>query len=61
MTAAREISGGITGPQGYAAAGVACGIKATGKPDLALIRSDTVAAAAAVFTMNRPQAAPVLQ
>ena len=60
MTAAREISGGITGPQGYAAAGVACGIKATGKPDLALIRSDTVAAAAAVFTMNRAQAAPVL-
>ena len=60
MTAARGISGGITAPQGYAAAGVACGIKATGKPDLALIRSDTVAAAAAVFTTNRAQAAPVL-
>ena len=60
MTGAREIGGGITGPAGDAAAGVACGIKATGKPDLALIRSDAVATAAAVFTTNRAQAAPIL-
>lgn len=60
MTAMREIGGGVTAPAGYAAAGVACGIKTSGKADLAIIRSDATAAAAAVFTTNRAQAAPVL-
>ena len=39
---------------------MACGIKKTGALDLALIVSDTPAAAAAVFTTNKAQAAPVL-
>jgi glutamate N-acetyltransferase/amino-acid N-acetyltransferase len=52
-------TGGITAPHGFRAAGVSCGIKARGL-DLALIVSDTPASAAAVFTTNRAQAAPIL-
>jgi glutamate N-acetyltransferase / amino-acid N-acetyltransferase len=57
--AARPVEGGITAPRGFRAAGVFCGIKAKGL-DLALIVSDTRAAAAGVFTVNRAQAAPVI-
>src|SRR6185503_10414848 len=53
------ISGGITTPQGFRAAGVSAGIKARGL-DLALLVSDRPAAAAAVFTTNKAQAAPVV-
>lgn len=42
-------------PQGYLAAGVACGIKPEG-PDLALFTSDAPAAVAGVFTTNQVQA-----
>ena len=45
---------------GYLAAGIACGIKPSGKPDLALIVSDRPAAAAAVFTTSRFPGAPVV-
>lgn len=50
-----------TYPQGYAASGIFVGVKPgnTSKPDLALITSDRPAAAAAVFTKNKFQAAPV--
>jgi glutamate N-acetyltransferase / amino-acid N-acetyltransferase len=51
--------GGVTAPRGFRAAGVHCGIKPSGL-DLALIVSDAPATAAAVFTTNRAQAAPVL-
>src|SRR5918911_2228979 len=47
--------------RGYRFAGVACGIR-PGEPDrldLALVVSDTPAAAAGVFTQNRVVAAPV--
>jgi glutamate N-acetyltransferase/amino-acid N-acetyltransferase len=54
-------SGGVTTPQGFKAAGVSVGIKRTaGQLDLALLVSDTPASAAAVFTTNRAQAAPVV-
>jgi glutamate N-acetyltransferase/amino-acid N-acetyltransferase len=53
------IKGGITAPQGFKAAGIACGIKESAKPDLALICSDVPAAAAAVFTSNRVKGNPV--
>jgi glutamate N-acetyltransferase/amino-acid N-acetyltransferase len=53
-------SGGITTPGGFRAAGVSAGIKASKAPDLALLVSDRSASAAAVFTTNRAQAAPVL-
>jgi glutamate N-acetyltransferase/amino-acid N-acetyltransferase len=54
------ISGGVTAPRGFRAAGLHCGIKANGKPDLALLVCDASATAAGVFTLNLAQAAPVL-
>ena len=61
MTAtAATISGGVTLPRGYRAAGISAGIKSSGALDLALLVSETPAAAAAVFTINRAQAAPVI-
>jgi glutamate N-acetyltransferase/amino-acid N-acetyltransferase len=61
--AAQEIAGGITTPAGFRAAGVSCGIKPTGKPDLAIVVADPRGApvsAAAIFTTNRAVAAPVV-
>jgi glutamate N-acetyltransferase/amino-acid N-acetyltransferase len=46
-------------PRGYSFAATACGLKKSGL-DLALLISETPAAAAALFTTNRVQAAPVL-
>jgi glutamate N-acetyltransferase/amino-acid N-acetyltransferase len=61
MTAtAATVAGGVTLPHGYRAAGIAAGIKSSGALDLALLVSDTPAAVAAVFTINRAQAAPVM-
>jgi glutamate N-acetyltransferase / amino-acid N-acetyltransferase len=52
--------GGVATPRGFAAAGQYVGIKAAGRGlDLALIVSDRPATAAAVFTTNKAQAAPV--
>ncbi|MCC7355693.1 MAG: bifunctional glutamate N-acetyltransferase/amino-acid acetyltransferase ArgJ [Anaerolineae bacterium] len=45
---------------GFRAAGVACGLKKTGAPDLALIAADGPCTAAGVFTTNQVKAAPVL-
>ena len=47
-------------PQGFKASGITCGIKASGKPDLALFVSDRPAASAGVFTTNRVCGAPVI-
>jgi len=55
----REVSGGITAPCGFEAAGVRCGLKREGL-DLALIYTVSPASAAGVFTTNRFQAGPVL-
>ena len=54
------IEGSVSAPAGFRAAGVACGIKKSNGLDLALIVSDRPASAAAVFTTNKAQAAPVL-
>jgi glutamate N-acetyltransferase/amino-acid N-acetyltransferase len=51
---------GVCFPRGFRAAGVTCGIKASGAPDLALLASDGEATAAGAFTRNRLAAAPVL-
>jgi glutamate N-acetyltransferase / amino-acid N-acetyltransferase len=59
MSNLRPIDGGVTAPSGFRASGLHCGIKASGKPDLALIASDTPASAAGVFTVNLAKAAPV--
>lgn len=49
----------ITAPKGFTAAGLFCGIKQSGSPDLALLHCPTGAKAAAVFTTNAIQAASV--
>jgi len=49
----------ITAPKGFLAAGVRCGIKKSGKPDLGLIVCPTGAKAAAVFTTNKIVSAAV--
>ena len=49
----------ITSPRGFLAAGVACGIKKSGKADLALLVCPTSAKAAAVFTTNKITSAAV--
>jgi len=46
-------------PAGFTAAGVTCGMRKSGKPDLALFRCDKGASAAGVFTQNIVRAAPV--
>ncbi|MCG0277159.1 MAG: bifunctional glutamate N-acetyltransferase/amino-acid acetyltransferase ArgJ [Thermanaeromonas sp.] len=55
------IPGGVTAPRGFRAAGVYAGLKKANrdKKDLALIVSDTLASAAAVYTTNKVQAAPL--
>jgi glutamate N-acetyltransferase / amino-acid N-acetyltransferase len=50
----------VTTPRGFRAAGVTAGLKASGRPDLALVVNDGPDHhAAAVFTGNRVEAAPV--
>ena len=52
---------GVTAPAGFRAAGVTAGLKASGKPDLALVVNDgPLQVAAGVFTSNRVVAAPVV-
>jgi len=43
---------GVTYAQGFTAAGVACGIKKKGGPDLAVVKCDVRARAAGIFTRN---------
>jgi glutamate N-acetyltransferase/amino-acid N-acetyltransferase len=51
--------GSLTSPAGFEAAGVACGLKESGRPDLALLFSDTGCATAGLFTQSQVAAAPV--
>ncbi|MCI4369008.1 MAG: bifunctional glutamate N-acetyltransferase/amino-acid acetyltransferase ArgJ [Thermoplasmata archaeon] len=51
---------GVTAPRGFKAAGMSCGIKRSGRPDLSLILSEAPASAAGVFTTNSVKAAPVV-
>jgi glutamate N-acetyltransferase/amino-acid N-acetyltransferase len=50
----------ITAARGFEAAGVSAGIRPSGKPDVALVRSTVPAVGGAVWTANRVQAAPVV-
>jgi glutamate N-acetyltransferase/amino-acid N-acetyltransferase len=52
----------VTAAKGFVAAGVACGLKASGDPDLSLVATadGRPVAGAAVFTDNKMTAAPVL-
>jgi len=57
----KEVSGGVCAPKGFKAGGIWCGIKAgSQKRDLALIYSEQICTAAAMFTANRVKAASVL-
>jgi glutamate N-acetyltransferase/amino-acid N-acetyltransferase len=47
-------------PRGFRFSATACGLKKTGALDLALLSSDVLASAAAVFTQNLVVAAPVV-
>jgi glutamate N-acetyltransferase / amino-acid N-acetyltransferase len=49
----------VTSAKGFVASGVHCGIRKA-RPDLALVRSLAPATGAAMFTVNRVQAAPVV-
>jgi glutamate N-acetyltransferase/amino-acid N-acetyltransferase len=55
------VSSGVTAVPGFGAGGLACGIKESGDPDLALVATADRAPviAAGVFTTNLAQAAPV--
>ncbi|WP_217597688.1 bifunctional glutamate N-acetyltransferase/amino-acid acetyltransferase ArgJ [Cohnella sp. GbtcB17] len=51
--------GGVTTPKGFKAGGLHCGLKKTERNDLGAIVSEVPAAAAAVYTTNLFQAAPL--
>lgn len=55
----KEIIGTIASPKGFYADGIHCGVKKR-KADLGWLFSEVPASAAAVFTTNQVQAAPVL-
>jgi glutamate N-acetyltransferase / amino-acid N-acetyltransferase len=51
----------VTGPAGFRASGITAGLKASGKPDVALVVNDgPIVVGAGVFTQNRVVAAPVV-
>lgn len=54
------VNGGVCAAKGFKASGVHCGIrKNKNKPDLALIYSETLCNAAAVYTLNKVKCAPI--
>ena len=56
---ALKFAAAATLPRGYCAAGIVAGLKASGKPDMAMIFSETEAAVAGTFTTNQVKAATV--
>lgn len=61
-TKLRTIEGGVCAPKGFAAAAISAGIKypVGQRDDMALVVADEPCTAAATFTTNKVQAAPVL-
>ncbi|MBD1193121.1 bifunctional glutamate N-acetyltransferase/amino-acid acetyltransferase ArgJ [Vulcanococcus sp. Clear-D1] len=55
----QPISGGVTAPQGFLAAGITAGLKASGKPDLSLVLAPEGAVCAGTFTTSLVRAACV--
>ena len=58
--AANSVSAALSVPAGFRFSATIAGIKASGRPDLALAEAPHGAAAAAVFTRNRLAAAPLV-
>jgi len=54
-----ERPGGVTAPAGFVAGAVYCGIRKV-KKDIAVVASNVPAVVAAVFTLNKTQAAPIV-
>jgi glutamate N-acetyltransferase/amino-acid N-acetyltransferase len=54
------VAGGVTAPAGFRASGIACGIKAGGRLDLAVVAAERPVPAAGMFTTNQAKAAPVV-
>ena len=50
----------VTDVTGFKAAGIAAGVKKSGKKDMMLLYSEVEAVSAAAFTTNRVKAAPIL-
>ena len=55
----QPIAGGLTAPQGFLAAGITAGLKASGKPDLSLLLAPEGAVCAGSFTTSLVRAACV--
>ncbi|MFA6815315.1 MAG: bifunctional glutamate N-acetyltransferase/amino-acid acetyltransferase ArgJ [Lentisphaeria bacterium] len=53
-------NGSVTSPKGFKATGITAGLKKSGKPDLALIKSEFPTVTAGAFTSNLFAAAPVV-
>ena len=53
-------NGSVTSPKGFSACGVEAGIKYSNRPDVALVFSEVPAQAAAVYTLNKFKAAPLM-
>ncbi|MBD3314980.1 MAG: bifunctional glutamate N-acetyltransferase/amino-acid acetyltransferase ArgJ [Chitinivibrionales bacterium] len=59
MATITQTHGGVTTAKGFAASGVAAGIKKSGNEDLAVVRSEKPCTAAGAFTQNAVRAACV--
>jgi glutamate N-acetyltransferase/amino-acid N-acetyltransferase len=55
----QPVAGGLTAPNGFRAAGITAGLKASGRPDLALLLAPEGAVCAGTFTTSRVRAACV--
>jgi glutamate N-acetyltransferase/amino-acid N-acetyltransferase len=55
----KSLSGGAVAAAGFMAAGVACGVRDVGRPDLGLLFSELPCETAAVFTRNAVKGAPL--
>lgn len=54
------IEGGISSPKGFLAGGIYCGIKKSGKKDLALVYSQKQCSTAGIYTVNKVKGAPLV-
>ncbi|MFW6730608.1 MAG: bifunctional glutamate N-acetyltransferase/amino-acid acetyltransferase ArgJ [Synechococcus sp.] len=55
----QPVPGGVTAPAGFLAAGITAGLKASGRPDLALLLAPPAAVCAGTFTTSLVRAASV--
>ncbi len=60
VSSIKKLSGGVTAPQGFLAAGIHAGVKPSPTLDLALVMSERPGPLAGVFTKNQILAAPVI-